>query len=297
MADAKIHDTKPEDEQLAFTNDKHATEQMQDTINAHYNIGAEISSGSFGTVYLVTSKVNGKTYAAKCIVTKRRHDRSVQLEHWYCQLMARANIGPTLPRQSLFCERNGLISTHWIVMDKYSTDLGLVFEENITLDQLVLQEIEQRLRKCYTRMITLDFCSCDVKPTNVLIRYNDRLATTEDLLELKLCDFSADFQLRMDDLVRRHWIGLLLYYCFSVYTNQYYDVEYIFFRHEIKCLLSILMYQTDDFMTWLTDNQSSVLFRLIRHYAYYQSKDIFEDNIDAECFSKLLIKNCLILLR
>ncbi|PHH67228.1 hypothetical protein CDD81_2997 [Ophiocordyceps australis] len=186
------------------------------TGSGHYNKIGKIGQGAFAVVYKVTSKFDGKPYAAKEL-DKRRFVKNgvldIKVEN-EMKIMRRVS-HPHIVRytDNLDWDNRLLI----IIMEYVGGgDLGKVIADGGVFSEDLSQTMAKQLLDALGYLHTNKITHRDVKPDNILIH-------TLEPLNVKLTDFGLSKMIDTEQTFLRTFCGTLLYCAPEVYTEY---VEY-----------------------------------------------------------------------
>lgn len=182
------------------------------TGSGKYNRIGTIGKGAFAVVYKVTSKYDGKPYAAKEL-EKRRFikngvlDQKVENE---MKIMRRVQ-HPNIVRYMENIEWDDRLL---IIIMEYipGGDLGKIISDEGAFPEDMTQTMSKQLLSALGYLHTNNITHRDVKPDNILIN-------TIEPLEVKLTDFGLSKVVDTEQTFLRTFCGTLLYCAPEVYTE------------------------------------------------------------------------------
>ncbi|PHH75056.1 hypothetical protein CDD82_4618 [Ophiocordyceps australis] len=186
------------------------------TGSGHYNKIGKIGQGAFAVVYKVTSKFDGKPYAAKEL-DKRRFVKNgvldIKVEN-EMKIMRRVS-HPHIVRYTDNLEWDNRLL---IIIMEYvgGGDLGKVIADGGVFSEDLSQTMAKQLLDALGYLHTNKITHRDVKPDNILIH-------TLEPLNVKLTDFGLSKMIDTEQTFLRTFCGTLLYCAPEVYTEY---VEY-----------------------------------------------------------------------
>ncbi|VUC20338.1 unnamed protein product [Clonostachys rosea] len=177
-----------------------------------YNRVGMIGKGAFAVVYKVTSKYDGRPYAAKEL-EKRRFikngvlDQKVENEMKIMQRVEHPNIVRYIEHFD-WDERLLIIIMEYVP----GGDLGKLISEEGPFDEHMVKSMARQLLDALNYLHTKNITHRDVKPDNILIN-------SLEPLEVKLTDFGLSKMVDSEQTFLRTFCGTLLYCAPEVYTE------------------------------------------------------------------------------
>ncbi|KAM4055073.1 kinase [Hirsutella rhossiliensis] len=216
--------------------DKQAVMRREWTGSGTYNRIKKVGQGAFAVVYRVTSKYDGKPYAAKEI-EKRRFmkngvlDQKVENEMKIMRRVQHPNIVRYM--ENIDWEDRLLI----IIMEFVpGGDLGKLVSDDGAFPEDMAQTMARQLLSALGYLHANNITHRDVKPDNILIN-------TLDPLDVKLTDFGLSKMVDTEQTFLRTFCGTLLYCAPEVYTEYAeYDDNGVRSRVDIWSLGGVLFF-------------------------------------------------------
>ncbi|EON97264.1 putative meiosis-specific serine threonine-protein kinase mek1 protein [Phaeoacremonium minimum UCRPA7] len=181
-------------------------------LQSMYNRVGQIGKGAFATVYKVTSKFDGKPYAAKEL-DKRKFMKNGVLDQ---KVENEMNIMQKIehPHIVSYIEHLDWDDRLFIIIMEYvpAGDLGRFITDRGPLPEITVKEMSRQLIDALGYLHTNNITHRDVKPDNILIQ-------SHQPFYVKLTDFGLSKMVDNEQTFLRTFCGTLLYCAPEVYTE------------------------------------------------------------------------------